>query len=67
MILYLATAQPGSSVSLLDVCLTAGCLRTAGVPKKADEAYTVIPDLPALRTSYPAEFTDGGEEESWTV
>lgn len=39
------------------------------MPKKTVEEYTAIPDLPALRTSYPGldVFVDGGEEEIWTL
>ncbi len=60
------TTQPSSLVSLLDLCLAP---RTSGVPKKTAEEYTAIPDLPALRTSYPglAVAEDGGEEEIWTL
>lgn len=60
------TTHPSSSVTLLDLCRTAG---TLGVPKKTAEEYTAIPDLPDLRTSYPGleEFEDVGEEEIWTL
>lgn len=39
------------------------------MPKNTEEEYTAIPDLPALRISYPglAVVEDGGEEEIWTL
>lgn len=39
------------------------------MPKNTAEEYTAIPDLPALRTSYPglAVVEDGGEEEIRTL
>lgn len=61
--------QPSSSVCLLDWFVSAGFPRVSGVPKNTAEEYTAIPDLPALRTSYPgaAVVEDGGEEEIRTL
>lgn len=63
------TMQPSSSVCLLDWFVSAGFPRVSGVPKNTAEEYTAIPDLPALRTSYPgaAVVEDGGEEEIRTL
>lgn len=62
---YCPTTQPSSSMTLLDLCLT---VDTFCVPKKTAEEYTAIPDIPALRTSYPGlDEVEGGEEEIWTL
>lgn len=63
---YCPTTQASSLVTLPDLCLTVG---TFCVPKKTAEEYTAIPDIPALRTSYPGldEVEEGGEEEIWTL